>query len=723
MTQTPELLHPPPHSPRCRIVLAVATDVFAALERALDPSAQRPRLAPDIELARFTSRWQGAHAVIHNPRADTYVRLSGAQAQLAASLDGSRSVSELMVAALADTGIRPDLTTELVACLYQKGFLTTPWVDTYALICERIAPRSARLLDRTWQWMRTATIQLPGAPRFVDALYTAGGRLLFSAPAQIPLALVLLAGAAAFTVELHAGSLTMLTRPTAAAASAVLVLGLVALFLHELAHALAIRHAGRRVLGAGFQLYLANPAFFINSSDMVMSGRKQRAVNAIAGPYAEAVVAGAAALGAAALSGHTALGAVLFRFAGLSYVFILINLVPFVELDGYWLLTDLLDLPDLRPRALAFVRQELPDRIRSRHRLTRGEWGLTLFGLIGALTAIMALLLAWIFWSPVLWAVATGAWQLGLAGQVLLVLLAILILGPITHGLGDSARGLRPWVRARLRAARFRMQRGWRVEAAAMIAALPRTADLTAEDLNDLAGRVHRRRFSPGEALVRQGNAADAFYLLRSGRCALLEQTMDGHESMIAPLGPGSTFGDLALLEGTPHSATVRAQCAGQAFVMDAGVFQRLLAQTLTFSRSSPRPVRPVWTLAPFRHLEPAAVAELAAGGTWVRIAPGDHAIEQGATGDIFYVVARGQLAAERDGTVVGSLHAGDSFGETALLDDAPHTTTVRALTPTLLFVTSRALFDRVVRSSFQRTDVRTRLVASAGSATPPSQR
>jgi CRP-like cAMP-binding protein/Zn-dependent protease len=445
----------------------------------------------------------------------------------------------------------------------------------------------------------------------------------------------------------------------------------VALFLHELAHALAIRHAGRRVLGAGFQLYLANPVSFINSNDMVMSGRKQRAVNAIAGPYAEAVLAGAAALGAA-LSGPTALGDVLFRFAGLSYVFILINLVPFIEVDGYWLLTDLLDLPDLRPRALAFIRHELPDRLRSHHRLTRGEWGLTLFGLIGVLTAILALLLAWIFWSPVLWAIAAAAWQLGLTGQALLVLLAILILGPLTHGLADSARDLKPWARARLRAVRFRMQRRWRVEAAEMIAALPRVADLTAEDLNDLAGRVHRHRFSPGETLVRQGDAADAFYLLRRGRCALIEETRDGHESMIAPLGPGSTFGDLALLEGTPHWATVRAQCSGEVFVLDAGTFQRLLAQTLTLPRSAPRPVKPVWTLAPFRHLEPAAVAELATGGTWVRISPGEHAIEQGDPGDTFYVVARGQLVAERNDTVVESLHAGDFFGEAALLHDAP---------------------------------------------------
>ena len=239
------------------------------------------------------------------------------------------------------------------------------------------------------------------------------------------------------------------------------------------------------------------------------------------------------------------------------------------------------------------------------------------------------------------------------------------------------------------------------------------------EDLNELAGRVRRRRFFPGETIVRQGTAPDAFYLIRRGRCALIEETMHGHELTITHLGPGSTFGDLALLDGTPASATVRAECAAEAFAIDIGTFQRLLAPALT-RPASPPPVTPVWTLAPFRHLNPAAATELAAG-TWTRIAPGDRVIQQGGPGDTFYVLARGQLQAERDGTVVRSLHAGDFFGETPLLHGVPHTATMRALTPALLFAIPQPLFNRVLRASFQRTDLTAHLVPT-DSPTPPSQ-
>jgi CRP-like cAMP-binding protein len=678
------------------------SDAFAALDAILDPGAQRPCLAPDVELVRFTSPWQGVHAVLHNPRERTYIRLSGVEAELIASLDGTRDVRDLTAGGLTDGGLQPDLIAELVAFLHRGGFLTAAWVDTYALLTERTAPPSTRSIDRAWRRMRTMTIEFPGAGRFVNAVYQAGGRLLFTGLAQVVLLVILVSGVAAFVVESQTRTYTVLGRPTTATAATLFVLGLVALFFHELGHGLAIRRAERRILGAGFQLYLLNPVFFIDSSDMVMAGRKERAVNAIAGPYAQAVVGSVAALGAWA-SPNPSLGHVLFRFAALTFVFTLVNFVPFLELDGYWLLTDLLDVPDLRPRSLAFLRYDLADRLRSRRKLGRGEWGLALFGVFGVAFTVVALVLGWVFWWPYLRAFATGLWDLGLAGKILLALLALLVLGPLAHGLGDATRSIGRWTRAQAAAARFRAERGWRVKAGAMIAALPQTADLSTEDLNDVAGRVRRRQVSAGEAIVRQGDPPDAFYLIRRGRCAVIEEAPGGGESVIARLDPGATFGELALLEGTPRSATVRAESPAEVLEVDIATFQRILAGTLALPRLAPSawPVTRVWALAPFRNLTLAAATELAANGAWLRVAPGEDVVREGEIGDTFYVVSSGQLDALRDGAHVGSLRAGDFFGEVALLHDAPRTATVRARTPARLFALPRRTFDQLLRASF----------------------
>ena len=44
--------------------------------------------------------------------------------------------------------------------------------------------------------------------------------------------------------------------------------------------------------------------------------------------------------------------ALLYKFALINYFVIFLNLIPLLELDGYWILTDLIQVPDLRPRSL-----------------------------------------------------------------------------------------------------------------------------------------------------------------------------------------------------------------------------------------------------------------------------------------------------------------------------------------------------------------------------------
>ena len=681
-------------------------DIYTALDRALDPTTQRPALAADAEIARFRSRWQGEHAVIHSRRTGRYHRLTGAEAALASSLDGSRTVAELAVEGLGGETWHVDEVAGLVGFLHRAGCLAQPWVDTYDLLAQRIAPASSRRLERARRWMRAATVQVPGVERVAGALYGAGGRLLFTAPAVALLSVLCAAGLVAVVAGASEPGHELLGPPSAGAAAVLWLLTLVALSIHELGHALAIRRAGRRILGAGVQLYLGNPAFFIDSTDMVMAGPRARAVNAAAGPFAQAVVASVAAL-VATVAGDTAVGRLAYRFAALTFLCAAINLVPFLELDGYWLMTDLLDVPDLRPRALAFLRHDLPARIRTREPLAAGEWALLAFGVTAGVATLAALAVAAALWWPILGSFASGLWRSGIPGRALLVLLLLMVVGPLTHGLGGVARAVRRGAGELAASVRFRFERRWRVEAGELFASLPQVTTLAPDALNELAGRVQRRRFAPGETLVRQGEPADAFFLLRRGRCAVVENAPDGDESIIARLGPGASFGELALLEGTPRTATVRAETAGEAFTVDAGAYHRILAARLARPDLAPAqwPLTQVWALPPFRSLDVAAASRLAAEGQWRRVGPGEDVIRQGDVGETFYVVQSGQLEVLRDGAAVATLRAGDHFGEIALLHDVPRTATVRALTPARLFALPRAAFDRVVRASFATPD------------------
>ncbi len=63
--------------------------------------------------------------------------------------------------------------------------------------------------------------------------------------------------------------------------------------------------------------------------------------------------------------------------------------------------------------------------------------------------------------------------------------------------------------------------------------------------------------FSEGTVVFRQNDAPDAAYLIKSGRVEIVVDR-DGREHVIDAVGPGDVFGEMALVDDSPRSATAR---------------------------------------------------------------------------------------------------------------------------------------------------------------------
>lgn len=64
--------------------------------------------------------------------------------------------------------------------------------------------------------------------------------------------------------------------------------------------------------------------------------------------------------------------------------------------------------------------------------------------------------------------------------------------------------------------------------------------------------------FEPGDIIVQQGDEADFAYFIQQGEVEVIRRE-EGAETVIARLGPGQHFGELALIEDAPQQAMVRA--------------------------------------------------------------------------------------------------------------------------------------------------------------------
>jgi CRP-like cAMP-binding protein len=71
-------------------------------------------------------------------------------------------------------------------------------------------------------------------------------------------------------------------------------------------------------------------------------------------------------------------------------------------------------------------------------------------------------------------------------------------------------------------------------------------------------GLMHERRYLPEEIVFDENEEGQALYLVMGGRVEI-SHMRDGSRQLVSELGPGSFFGDLALLDNSPRSARARA--------------------------------------------------------------------------------------------------------------------------------------------------------------------
>ncbi len=113
----------------------------------------------------------------------------------------------------------------------------------------------------------------------------------------------------------------------------------------------------------------------------------------------------------------------------------------------------------------------------------------------------------------------------------------------------------------------------------ALLGNVPIFSGLTAEDLAAVAAVSISRTFRAGEVVFREGDGGDTCYIVRSGLARAIRQHSDGRSITLSHFGAGDIFGELAMFDEEPRSATVDVIEDAEVVAIPGRDMQRLMGE------------------------------------------------------------------------------------------------------------------------------------------------
>jgi len=200
----------------------------------------------------------------------------------------------------------------------------------------------------------------------------------------------------------------------------------------------------------------------------------------------------------------------------------------------------------------------------------------------------------------------------------------------------------------------------------------------------------------PGEIIIQQGDEGDNFYIIDQGEVEIYV-----NEEKVLTLGEGGSFGELALIYGTPRAATVKAAKDVKLWGIDRDSYRRILmGSTIRKRKMYESFLSKVSILENLDKWERLTVADALEA---VNFEDGAQVVKQGQPGDDFFIIVDGSASVSQyrsegeEAVEVATLGPSDYFGEIALMLDRPRAATVTATGPLKCVKLDRARFERVL--------------------------
>lgn len=419
-----------------------SVNIYDLLTKRSDFLRHRPRKWSGVVLKKidFIEVTQvpkdGEQYILKNPRFDTIYKLDEKSLFLWEMMDGKHTVRDLLLAYYNRYGsFGYDRIVNLIMHLRKNLMLTEEYVNVYEKLSLWIRAKSMtykvycvlkKLFTLEWKFKHS--------DKLFTFLYKKLGILMCNKYIVLSLLLASIVGLGEFVSLFINGSITLFPDSELFGVSLIMfwLINTLVTVSHELSHGVTCKHFGCEVKHAGIQMYYGFPVAFVDTTDIWMASTRARILTSLAGPINDIIWAGLASLLLLFVQ-DPFLQMLIFQFAFINFVSAFFNLNPLWEMDGYYILMDIIGVPALRKKSFSFIKREGKRLFIRLPKWNHLEWWFFSYGLLSVLWLFVVARLLYVFWrEQIVWiieAMQKGSVELW---SILVVLMAIVIILPLS---------------------------------------------------------------------------------------------------------------------------------------------------------------------------------------------------------------------------------------------------------------------------------------------------
>jgi len=218
---------------------------------------------------------------------------------------------------------------------------------------------------------------------------------------------------------------------------------------------------------------------------------------------------------------------------------------------------------------------------------------------------------------------------------------------------------------------------------------------LKEEEMSEVFEYLFPSNAEPEDTIIKQGDEGDNFYIIDEGAVDIYV-----NDTKVVNLGEGGSFGELALIYGTPRAATVKASSDVKLWGLDRESYKRVLMESTIRKRKMYEDF--LGTVSILEHLDKWERLTIADALEDVTYEDGETVVKKGEHGEDFFIIVEGtaQVTEYKEESVDNEeliLNSSDYFGEISLILDRPRAATVTANGQLRCVKLDRTRFERVL--------------------------